>query len=280
MSTISVASFLGPTGIRRIASDMRSVTRFPVARFVRLATRNIESLSLFRRADHLAAVLNDVLSEPFPRTVRLLVEASGPPRTDPGYGPMENFRLLAFTRLIGMRGADHMSDSMWGLKQLTKRFTAEFDVRPFLIGAESETLRAALSWAEDDDFHVRRLASEGTRSRLPWGVHLKSFQHDPRKALAVIEKLKQDTSRYVQVSVANNLADIIKDDPQIGLSVAEHWTETSHPVTLKIVSHAVRHPARLGLPRAIALRAQGSSRPAGQSRRSRGSGHGHRPPPC
>lgn len=266
MPVISVASFLGPAAVRRIAADMRSITQFPVARFVRMATNNIESFGLFARANHVASVLDDVLGSPFSKTVRLLVDASGSPRKDPGYGPMENFRLLAFTRLIGMKGGHHLSDSMWGLKELTKRFTGEFDIRPFLIAFESETLRTALCWTDDSDLHVRRLASEGTRSRLPWGVHLKSFQQDPRKALSIIENLKQDSARYVQVSVANNLADIIKDDPEFGLSVAERWAQSGHPVTLRIVRHAVRHPARLGVQRAVALRCECGSGSASESR--------------
>jgi 3-methyladenine DNA glycosylase AlkC len=167
---------------------------------------------------------------------------------------METFRLLAFTRLISLRGIPHFVDSMWGLKQLTRRFTGEFDIRPFLLIAESKTLRTLRDWVEDDDLHVRRLVSEGTRSRLPWGVHLQSFQRDPAKVLALIEPLNSDVERYVQLSVANNLADIIKDNAAFGLDVAERWIASGHPATKRIVHHAVRLPAKRGCLRAIALR--------------------------
>jgi 3-methyladenine DNA glycosylase AlkC len=250
----SVASFLGPSGICRIAADIESVTAFPSARFIRLASNGIGSLRLFARANHIASALDDVLRMPFSSVARVLVDASGPPRCEPGYGPMENFRFLAFTRLISRNGIPHLSESMTALKQLTKRFTSEFDVRPFLLSAESNTLKFLGKWVEDEDFHVRRLVSESTRSRLPWGVHLESFKQDPSKVAPLIEKLNADSVRYVRISVANNLADIIKDNPEYGLSMAERWAAAAHPYTSKLIHHAVRFPAKRGDKRALALR--------------------------
>jgi 3-methyladenine DNA glycosylase AlkC len=251
----AVSSYLGPPGIARLAEELRSViSNFPMKRFTRLANSGLETLSLFGRANHVAKALDSALQRPFPKVVRIIVEAAGSPRSESGYGPMENFRLLAYTRLISLTGGPYFAESMWGLRELTRRFTSEFDIRPFLINAESETLQILRGWLEDEDFHVRRLVSEGTRTRLPWGVHLRSLRHDPRKVTELIERLRTDSSRYVQISVANNLADMIKDNQDYGLSLAEKWVETAHPVTRKIVHHAVRFPAKKGNARAIALR--------------------------
>jgi 3-methyladenine DNA glycosylase AlkC len=251
----AVASYLGVEGIRRLAKSLREVSpQFPERRFCALATAQVDSMGLFARATHIATVLDTVLELPFREVTQILVAAAGPPRTMSGYGPMANFRLLALTRLISLAGRTNFRESMWALRELTRRFTSEFDIRPFLLSDEAATLRTIRRWTEHEDFHVRRLASEGTRSRLPWGAHLRSFQSEPSKALAVIEHLKTDASRYVQISVANNLADIIKDNPEIGLQVAERWAEGGHEVTLRIVRHAVRFPAKCGNKRAIALR--------------------------
>jgi 3-methyladenine DNA glycosylase AlkC len=253
----AVASYLGPTGIGQLATDLRRAYRgFPVRRFCRRASAGIGPLGLFARATHIARALDVVVDQPFSRLVKIAVDAAGAPRETPGYGPMENFRLLALTRLVSLTGGPHFRDSMWALRELTRRFTSEFDIRPFLVNAEDDTLKVLREWAHDDCFHVRRLASEGTRSRLPWGRHLKSFQQNPDLALSIIERLKMDESRYVQISVANNLADIIKDDSDYGLRVAEKWAATAHPVTVKIVSHSVRFPASRGIDRAIALRSR------------------------
>jgi 3-methyladenine DNA glycosylase AlkC len=255
MSVRAVASYLGPGGVERLAGDLRrAYPAFPARRFIRLATTGLEPLSLFGRATHLAGALDTVFNRPFRDVIRILVEASGPPRTAAGYGPMENFRLLAFTRLISLKGLPYHADSMWGLRNLTQRFTGEFDIRPFLQFEESKTLRALSGWAEADELHVRRLVSEGSRSRLPWGVHLRAFQRNPTKALSLIEPLKSDNTRYVQLSVANNLADIIKDNAAFGLDVAERWIANGSSTTKRIVRHAVRLPAKRGCVRAMALR--------------------------
>jgi 3-methyladenine DNA glycosylase AlkC len=251
----SVASYLGPAGIELLGLELQRAHRaFPRRAFCRIANTGISHLGLFARATHIARALDSVLELPFRRVAKIVVAAAGPVRESSGYGPMENFRLLALTRFVSLAGGAHFRDSMWALRELTKRFTSEFDVRPFLVQAQKDTLEIVCEWAHDQSLHVRRLASEGTRSRLPWGTHLKTFQRNPSLALSVIERLKTDESRYVQVSVANNLADIIKDDEEFGLNVAERWAATEHPVTLRIVSHAVRFPATKGLKRAIALR--------------------------
>ena len=69
--------------------------------------------------------------------------------------------------------------------------------------------------AEDENPHIRRLVSEGTRPRLPWAVCLSPFIEDPGPTLALLEKLKDDPSEYVRRSVSNHLNDIAKDHPRL-----------------------------------------------------------------
>ncbi|HSO27488.1 MAG TPA: DNA alkylation repair protein, partial [Anaerolineales bacterium] len=107
-------------------------------------------------------------------------------------------------------------------------------------------------WAEDENEWVRRLASEGTRPRLPWAMNLPKFQADPEPVLAVLEKLKADESETVRRSVANNLNDISKDHPERMLAVCESWYGQSAP-TNRIVKHACRSLLKAGHPRALRL---------------------------
>ena len=86
-----------------------------------------------------------------------------------------------------------------------QRATAEFDIRPFLIHAPERTLSVLTRWVEDPSEHVRRLVSEGTRTRLPWGGNLPAFIADPSPVLPLLERLRDDPSPYVRRSVANNL---------------------------------------------------------------------------
>ena len=106
---------------------------------------------------------------------------------------------------------------------MVQRFTAEFSIRAFLERYPVSTYAQMVSWAQDDNAHLRRLASEGLRPRLPWAPRLRAYQQDPRPVLAVLELLKDDPVRYVQCSVANNLNDIAKDHPGWVMDRLEAW---------------------------------------------------------
>ena len=107
-------------------------------------------------------------------------------------------------------------------------------------------------WAEDDDHHVRRLASEGSRPRLPWSFRLTRLVADPGPAIPILERLKADPELYVRTSVANHLNDIGKDHPERMLDLVSAW-DRSDPATAWIVRHACRSLIKAGHPRALAL---------------------------
>jgi 3-methyladenine DNA glycosylase AlkC len=109
-----------------------------------------------------------------------------------------------------------------------------------------------LQWTEHPDPHVRRLASEGCRPRLPWSMALNDFKKDPAPILPILYALRADESEYVRNSVANNLNDITKDHPQLILSIAQEWYG-SHPGTDWILKHACRSLLKQGHPKALAL---------------------------
>ena len=71
--------------------------------------------------------------------------------------------------------------------------------------------------------HVRRLVSEGSRPRLPWGLQLRGLIADPSPTLPLLRALQDDPSDYVRRSVANHLNDIAKDHPDlVARWVGEH----------------------------------------------------------
>jgi 3-methyladenine DNA glycosylase AlkC len=107
-------------------------------------------------------------------------------------------------------------------------------------------------WAEDEDHHVRRLASEGCRPRLPWAMALPAFKKDPSLLLPILEKLKNDESESVRKSVANNLNDISKDHPKWVLDICEQWYGQTRN-TDWIVKHACRSMLKAGNRRALLL---------------------------
>jgi 3-methyladenine DNA glycosylase AlkC len=250
-----VADYIDAAAVRNLALDIRRVHRgFGVRAVCDLLTPEFESLPLFARAALVADAIKANGGVSFTTLLRVLVDASGAPRAEPGYGPLENFRLLCLTRVVGRHGLAHFRESMWALLELTRRFTSEFDIRPFIQHFETDALGQLTQWTEHECMHVRRLASEGCRSRLPWATHIPRLNNDSSLALSIIERLRRDKARYVQISVANNLADIIKDDLSIGLGTAKRWASEREPATNRIVYHAIRYPASRGNRQALKLR--------------------------
>lgn len=141
---------------------------------------------------------------------------------------------------------------MKALERFTSRSSAEFAVRPFLLREPERMMQQMTTWAGHQSEHVRRLASEGCRPRLPWGQALPVFKRDPAPVLAVLELLKADPSLYVRKSVANNLNDIAKDHPDVVIATAQRWKGT-HPDTDWIVRHGCRTLIRKSIPEVMAM---------------------------
>ncbi|MFI1940884.1 DNA alkylation repair protein [Streptomyces purpureus] len=139
------------------------------------------------------------------------------------------------------------------LAALTPRLTGEMAVRPFLHHDLHRALRPVLEWTRHPDHHVRRLASEGTRPRLPWAPRLTALVADPTPALPVLHALYRDTSQYVRRSVANHLNDISHDHPDTAVATAARWLADPAPTTPALVRHGLRTLVKAGHPDALAL---------------------------
>ena len=127
-----------------------------------------------------------------------------------------------FVEVYG-QGEEHWELSMEALERFTQRSSSEFAIRPFIVRDPEHVMNRMMIWAEHPNEHVRRLASEGCRPRLPWGMALKIFKKDPSQVLNILEKLKSDPSIYVRKSVANNLNDIAKDNPDAVIDIVRRW---------------------------------------------------------
>jgi 3-methyladenine DNA glycosylase AlkC len=151
-------------------------------------------------------------------------------------------------------GKDPFEVSMRAQYELTRRFTAEFSMRPYLIRWPERTLARLMEWTRDPDPNVRRLCSEGARPRLPWAMRIPAFVKDPRPALPILEALKDDPELYVRRSVANHIGDIAKDHPALAFEICERWVNGASAERKWIIRHAVRHPAKKGVKAALHLR--------------------------
>lgn len=132
------------------------------------------------------------------------------------------------TRLAPEQQAADPMDRTWdtlvaALARYTPHSSSEFAVRPLLVHDQARMLAEHLAWTASPDHHVRRLASEGCRPRLPWAMALPALKRDPAPLLPILEALRFDESEYVRRSVANNLNDISKDHPDLVRELAARW---------------------------------------------------------
>lgn len=237
---------------RQIAAQLKAVeSGFQDQAFISAALVGYENLSLMQRGQHLAQTLYTFLPKDYEEAIALLVASFGPRlERDMGNG-MAPFIYLPHSFYIANYGLGHFEASMQAIYQLTKRFTGEYCIRPFLKEHTQATLERLHLWAEDDCHYVRRLASEGPRPRLPWASRLQVFQQNPIPVLEILEKLKDDPELYVRRSVANNLNDIGKDHPDILIKTTARWLEGASSDRQWLIRHALRSLVKHGHPKAL-----------------------------
>lgn len=235
----------GASVIRRLGTEIAAVYRaFDRKAFERDALTGFEAMELLDRGRHLGRVLAAHLPSDFPKAVEVLL-ATLPEHKAPA-GGMSSFFYLPHMEFVRQFGVAHFRASMRAVHAFTQVFTGEFALRPFLEQHEARTLKQLHAWTRDPSEHVRRLVSEGTRSRLPWAPRLRSFEKDPTPVIALLEKLKDDPSLYVRRSVANNLNDIGKDHPKRLVTIAAAWMQDTSAEREWIVRHALRSSVKKG----------------------------------
>lgn len=236
---------LGPQALETIAdAGTAAAARFDRGAFLRAASHGLEALSIMERVRHIADALHPAL--PGAYADRLDVLRAMAPRLTHG------FQAIAISEYVARHGLADFDASMDALADLTRFGSAEFAIRPFLMADSARALATMTRWKNSDDDHVRRLASEGARPRLPWAARVPALRADPTLAAPILEALKADPSLYVRKSVANHLNDIAKDRPEWLLARLAGWPQEDAR-TAWIVRHALRTLIKQGDPGALAL---------------------------
>jgi 3-methyladenine DNA glycosylase AlkC len=150
------------------------------------------------------------------------------------------FIMMSLMAFVSRYGIEHYQLSMNALKEMTKRFSAEGSIRYFIIRYPAQVLEIFSSWVTDDSAHVRRLVSESTRPRLPMMMALPEFKKDPSPILPFLDSLKNDRELFIRRSVANNLNDIAKDNPDIVTSLLKQWSHNKSKNMTWLIKHALR----------------------------------------
>ncbi len=230
---------------RQLAKALAKIeASFDAKGFLKLVLEGLDERSLMQRLHQCAVVTEASLPGDYRRKVAVLQKLA------PLIG--HEFVSIFLCDFVATFGLDDFDFSMAALRFFTCFGSAEFAVRPFIAADQKRALKTMLRWTSDADEKVRRLASEGSRPRLPWGMQLKALVRDPEPTSAILEALKEDESLFVRRSVANHLNDITKDHPELVLARLETW-DLDREELRWIAKHACRTLIKRGHPRALKL---------------------------
>lgn len=234
----------------------KHVASFKTDTFRRDILKTLPSLELKQRIELVAdALYHHLPSETAMRHAVLIKmlhpDALGHSNKDSDSSGLCGWAAWPIAMVVGKYGLDDFDSSMEALKEITKRGTSEFDVRPFIISTPERAFETITAWSKDENYHVRRLASEGTRPRLPWGIQLKQLIEDPSPAISILLNLRDDPEEYVRRSVANHLNDIAKDHPDFVAELAHQWLGKASKQRQKLVRHACRSLIKQGHKRTL-----------------------------
>lgn len=248
-------NLFNPTLIEHLGEHLhRCYAAFDKRRFVRSASHNLANLELKQRAAQITAALELHLPQDFLQARGILLAALHPEedadlkalKTDAE--GVRGWAVMPMADFIARRGLPYFDDSMAALAQMTKRFSAEYAVRTFINADLKGALRHIRQWSASGNYHVRRLASEGARPRLPWAEQIPALIADPAPMLPILRRLRDDPSEYVRRSVANHLNDIGKDHPGILEALVPEWLVGAPPERLRVLRHACRSLVKKGNP--------------------------------
>ncbi len=202
-----------------------------------LILSGIETLELMQRGTPDPRRHSSKCCRPIITQAAAILKASLPKEGRPG---LTGWELLPVNQFIAERGLDHLDVSLDLLKALTPHFTAEFGIRAFIHRDQHRSLATISNWVNDPNHHVRRLASEGTRPRLPWAMRLPALVRDPQPILPILTALIDDPEDYVRRSVANSLNDIAKDHPDLVAAFVRDAMIDASPQRRQLLRHASR----------------------------------------
>jgi 3-methyladenine DNA glycosylase AlkC len=240
-STNGLAQYFGKNLAELLSVKIALVHKtFDQKAFIKAVAKDIQDRSLTQRVERIADNLKLFLPAHYPDAIVILLKILGP-ENEKETGMFTNFHwLMPVGKFVEKYGLDHFDLSMTAIGEITKRNTGEYAIRPFIRKYPDKTLKQMTKWAGSTNFHLRRLASEGLRPKLPWASKLDLFIDTPQPVFAILDILKSDQVKFVKKSVANHLTDYIKVNPTEADKLIRDWERSDNEHTKWIVKHATR----------------------------------------
>lgn len=208
--------------------------------FIEEVRKNCVSKSLTQRVEIIADNLKSFLPTDYKQSTIILKSIMG--KENPKETGMfkDYYWLMPVGKFIEKYGLENYDLSINAIQELTKRNTGEYAIRPYIRRYPEQTLKQMKAWAKSDNFHLRRLASEGLRPKLPWALKLDLFVDNPKPVFEILGILKTEPVKFVKKSIANHLTDYIKVNPNSTFDLIEQWKKVDNEHTHWIINYATR----------------------------------------
>lgn len=238
---ISITNIFDETLAALLAQKIVTIyPEFDTKRFVQSTKKEVIGKTYTQRIKIIADLLKQYLPEQYLTALSILVQILGPENKEET-GMFTNFYwIMPIGKFVEMYGLDNVSESMRAIEEITKRNTGEYAIRPFAQKYPAKTLTVCKKWAKSKNFHLRRLASEGLRPKLPWAPMLTVWNDNPKQIFEILELLKEDEVKFVKKSVANHVRDWMKVNPKETKKLIAAWSKSKNEHTTWILKHAQR----------------------------------------
>ena len=238
---ISITDAFGEELAKLLSDKIVAVYKgFPSKDFCKSVKKEVVGKSYTERIEIIADNLKKYLPTKYTDALAILMKILGPENKEET-GMFTNFYwLMPVGKFIEKYGQGNFSASIKGIEEVTKRNTGEYAIRPFARKQPEKVIAICKKWAQSKNFHLRRLASEGLRPKLPWATKLDVWYDNPAPIFEILEILKEDEVKFVKKSVANHLRDWLKVNPTEANKVIQRWSKSKNEHTKWIIKHAER----------------------------------------
>jgi hypothetical protein len=195
----SITDYFGKNLAEILANKILAVyPEFNAEQFIKEIERLVIQKTYTERIAIIAQQLKEHLPIEYEKALPILVGILGEENPNQTGMFTNYYWIMPIGKFISEYGLLYYDISIHAIEEVTKRNTGEYAIRPFIRMYPEQTLQIMENWAKSSNFHLRRLASEGLRPKLPWAPKLDLFNDNPNPVFHVLGILKEDEVMFVK----------------------------------------------------------------------------------
>ncbi len=237
----SITQYFGDNLAELLAKKIKLVYKdFDSKTYIENVRKKCLNLGYTKRIELHAEELFKLLPESYSEAILTLLQILGGENPNETGMFKEFYWIMPIGKFVEKYGLGNFDISIKAIEEITKRNTGEYAIRPFIKQYPEKTVKIMLEWSKSDNFHLRRLASEGLRPRLPWATKLDAFIENPKPVFQILKNLMEDDVKFVKKSVANHLTDYLKVNKNEAIKFIKEYQNSENKNTQWIIKYATR----------------------------------------